>query len=148
EDVLRGVTELGFSQPTWIQSQLIPIALEGRDVLGQAKTGSGKTAAFALPVLHHVKKGEPFQAIILAPTRELAIPIAAEIEELGRHTGLRVLPVYGGQSIRTQADRLQKKPEIVVATPGRLLDMIERGYMRIDGARYAVLDEVDRMLDI
>jgi ATP-dependent RNA helicase DeaD len=148
DEVLRGVTELGFTQPTWIQSQLIPLAITGRDVLGQAKTGSGKTAAFALPVLHQAKKGEPFQAIILAPTRELAIQISAEIEELGQHTGLRVMPIYGGQSIRTQADRLQKKPEIIVATPGRLLDMIERGYMRIDGAKFAILDEVDRMLDI
>ncbi|MGP1310437.1 MAG: DEAD/DEAH box helicase [Phycisphaerales bacterium] len=148
DEVLRGVTDLGFTQPTWIQSQLIPVAVTGQDVLGQAKTGSGKTAAFALPVLHRAEKGEPFQAIILAPTRELAIQIADEIEELGRHTGLRVIPVYGGQSIRTQAERLQKKPEIVVATPGRLLDMIERGYLRIDGAKFAVLDEVDRMLDI
>jgi superfamily II DNA/RNA helicase len=147
-EVLQGVTDLGFTQPTWIQSQLIPVAITGQDVLGQAKTGSGKTAAFALPVLHQARKGEPFQAFILAPTRELAIQISDEIEELGRHTGLRVMPVYGGQSIRTQAERLQKKPEIVVATPGRLLDMIERGYLRIDGARFAVLDEVDRMLDI
>lgn len=148
DEVLRGVTDLGFTQPTWIQSQLIPLAITGKDVLGQAKTGSGKTAAFALPVLHQAVKGEAFQAVILAPTRELAIQIADEIEELGRHTGLRVMPVYGGQSIRTQAERLQKKPEIVVATPGRLLDMIERGYLRIDGAKFAVLDEVDRMLDI
>lgn len=148
EDVLRGVTDLGFTQPTWIQSQLIPFAIQGRDVLGQAKTGSGKTAAFALPVLHQMKKGDPFQGLVLAPTRELAIQIAGEIEELGRHTGVRVLPVYGGQNIKTQADKLRKGPEIVVATPGRLMDMVERGYVRVDGVKFAVLDEVDRMLDI
>jgi len=147
-EVLDGVTRAGFTKPTIIQSLLIPVALTGRDALGQAKTGTGKTAAFGLPLLQMAEPGKPFQALILAPTRELAIQIADGITELGKNTALRVVPVYGGQSIRVQADKLDRKPEIIVGTPGRIMDMIERGYMTLKYVRYAILDEVDRMLDI
>ncbi|MEM8834424.1 MAG: DEAD/DEAH box helicase [Planctomycetota bacterium] len=148
EDVLAGLKDVGFVSPTKIQAQLIPLVLDGRDVLGQSRTGTGKTAAFGIPALNMAEKGTEFGTIILAPTRELAIQIGQELIELGKHTGLRVAAVYGGQRIDTQAKRLADGPEIIVATPGRLLDMRERGYLHFNNARYAVLDEMDRMLDI
>ncbi len=148
ESVLRGIKAQGFIHPTAIQAKLIPVALTGRDVLGQAKTGTGKTAAFGLPLLHLAERGRKFQALVLAPTRELAVQIADEMKELGRHTGLRVLPVYGGQKIQTQAEKLAKGPEIIVGTPGRVMDMVQRGYLSLADVRFAILDEVDRMFDI
>lgn len=148
EEVLKGITEAGFVHPTGIQAALIPVALKGRDILGQAKTGTGKTAAFGLPLFNLVERGKPAQALVLAPTRELAIQIAGELEELGRHTGVRVAPIYGGQAIHTQAGKLRREPEIIVGTPGRIMDMVDRRLLRLDGIRFAVLDEVDRMLDI
>ena len=148
DDLVRALDEAGWEYPTKIQAELIPPVLEGRHVLGQAKTGSGKTASFGLPVLHRMEKGVGMQTIILAPTRELAVQIRDDIDNLGRHTGLKTCAVYGGQKIMTQADRLAKGPEIIVGTPGRVLDMIQRGYLRLDGVRMAVLDEVDRMFDI
>jgi ATP-dependent RNA helicase DeaD len=148
EQILKGITKAGFLHPTHIQSQLIPPIMAGKDVLGQAKTGTGKTAAFGLPLLHMVEPGKPMQAIILAPTRELAIQITQELEELGRHTKIRSTAVYGGQRIQAQADKLSKGPEIIVGTPGRVIDMVGRGYLNFKGIRFAVLDEVDRMYDI
>ncbi len=145
---LEGLKAAGFKKPTFIQSMLIPRALTGRDVLGQAKTGTGKTAAFGLPLIQMVTPGDPFQALILAPTRELATQIGDEIRSLGKFTDLAVVPVYGGQSIRIQADKLSKKPEIIVGTPGRIMDMVERRYLSLKQVKFAVLDEVDRMLDI
>ncbi len=139
---------INFTYPTTIQAKLIPAILRGKDVLGQARTGTGKTAAFALPVLDRIKPGDEFQALVLVPTRELAIQVAADFFELGEKTGLTALPVYGGQNIKTQADLLRKKPEILVATPGRIMDMVERGYIHYRNIRMVVLDEVDRMLDI
>lgn len=146
--MLRGITEAGFFFPTYIQARIIPLILSGRDVLGQAKTGTGKTAAFGLPLLSRIDKGTPFQAIVLVPTRELALQVAADLAELGRYSGLSILPVYGGQNISTQAGYLARGPEIIVATPGRVMDMVERGYLHYRNIRMAVLDEVDRMLDI
>ncbi len=146
--VLKGVTEAGFTNPTLIQAQLIPRVLYGKDVLGQAKTGTGKTAAFGLPLLHLCNKDAPFQALVLAPTRELAIQITDEINELGKYTPIRASTIYGGQAIKTQADQLKKGFEIVVGTPGRVMDMVQRGLLHFKNIRFAVLDEVDRMLDI
>jgi ATP-dependent RNA helicase DeaD len=146
--VLKGVEALGFKHPTGIQSRLIPIAMTGRDVLGQAKTGTGKTAAFGLPILHMCSKDVPFQALILAPTRELAVQITDEIEEIGQFTPIRAICVYGGQAIHTQARKLEKGAPIVVGTPGRIMDMHQRGLLHFKNIRFAVLDEVDRMLDI
>lgn len=148
EDILASIESMGFKHPTQIQAELIPPTLAGRDVLGQAKTGTGKTAAFGLPLLHLVEEGIPGQALVLAPTRELAIQIADDIRELGQHTKIKVLPIYGGQKITTQAERLEKRPEIIVGTPGRIMDMNERGYLPFKNIKFAVLDEVDRMLDI
>jgi ATP-dependent RNA helicase DeaD len=146
--VLKGVEAVGFLRPTSIQAQLIPMILTGRDVLGQAKTGSGKTAAFGLPLLHQVNKDLPFQALVLAPTRELAIQITTELNELGKFTPIKTTTVYGGGSMREQADRLKKGGHIVVGTPGRLMDMVERGILHYSNVKHVVLDEVDRMLDI
>lgn len=146
--VLKGVEAAGFKSPTSIQAALIPPVLRGRDVLGQAKTGTGKTASFGLPMLHLCNRGVPFQALVLAPTRELAIQITDEINELGKNTPIRAITLYGGQAIRSQAKQLEQGAEIVVGTPGRVMDMVERRLFHYDNIRFAVLDEVDRMLDI
>lgn len=148
EQILKGIDKAGFVHPTLIQSQLIPPIMKGKDVLGQAKTGTGKTAAFGLPLLHLVEAGKAAQALILAPTRELAIQITQELTELGRFTKIRSMAVYGGQRIKQQVDKLAKNPEIIVGTPGRVIDMVGRGYLNFKGIRFAVLDEVDRMYDI
>jgi ATP-dependent RNA helicase DeaD len=148
EDVLAGITASGFVHPTKIQSSLIPAALSGRHVLGQAKTGTGKTAAFGLPMLATIKPGDHFAALVLVPTRELAIQVAREIKDLGAGTPLSVVPVYGGQRITAQAPKLERGPEIVVGTPGRVMDLHDRRMLPYDTVRMAVLDEVDRMLDI
>ncbi|MFK7759973.1 MAG: DEAD/DEAH box helicase [Phycisphaerales bacterium] len=148
DDILKAMDDLGFKHPTKIQAELVPLALTEVDILGQAKTGTGKTASFALPLLELIEQGDSMCAIILAPTRELAVQIKQDIEELAPHTGLSVCAIYGGQSINVQADQLRKHPEIIVGTPGRVLDMIERGYLSLSQIEFAVLDEVDRMLDI
>ncbi len=146
--MLKGIEAAGFKHPTGIQSKLIPAILTGRDVIGQAKTGTGKTAAFGLPLYNMMQRNMEFQALILAPTRELAIQIAAELQELGKFTPIQVAPIYGGQSIASQASKLKRLPEIIVGTPGRVMDMVERGLIHFRNIRFAVLDEVDRMLDI
>ncbi len=148
ESVLKGVTAAGFVHPTKIQAALIPVAMTGKDVLGQAKTGTGKTAAFSLPTLGLLKPDDHFAALILVPTRELAIQVCREVKELGGHTGLEAIPVYGGKPIQTQAKALQKNPAIIVGTPGRVMDMHGRGMLPYDRVKLAILDEVDRMLDI
>lgn len=146
--VLRGVEAAGFKHPTAIQAKLIPPILAGRDVIGQAKTGTGKTAAFGLPMYNHLKWGTEFQSLILAPTRELAIQIAAELTELGKYTPINVAAIYGGQAVAAQASKLRRNPEVIVGTPGRIMDMVERRLIHFRNVKYAVLDEVDRMLDI
>ena len=150
--MLKGVEACGFKSPTKIQAEMIPLVINGKDVLGQSRTGTGKTAAFGLPLINCAvwspEKQTPFQSLILAPTRELAIQIAAELSELARFTPLKISAVYGGQAVHTQARHLDKGPEIIVATPGRLMDMVERGHLHLKNVRFAVLDEVDRMLDI
>ena len=147
-ELLEQLAALKFTSPTHIQSQIIPPIIAGRDVIGQAKTGTGKTAAFGLPLLAEVTPGEDFQALILAPTRELAIQIHKELEELGFKTHIRSIPVYGGQKITTQADKLNKGAEIIVGTPGRIMDMQRRGYLSFKNFKFVILDEVDRMLDV
>ncbi|QOJ00172.1 MAG: DEAD/DEAH box helicase [Phycisphaeraceae bacterium] len=146
--VLKGVQAAGFTRPTHIQAQLIPVMLRAKDVLGQAKTGSGKTAAFGLPVVHMCNKDAQYQALVLAPTRELAVQITEEINELAKFTPIRAVTVFGGQGIAAQARNLQSAAHIIVATPGRLMDMHERGHIHFTNVRFVVLDEVDRMLDI
>ncbi|MEX0775137.1 MAG: DEAD/DEAH box helicase [Phycisphaeraceae bacterium] len=146
--VLKGVTDAGFEMPTHIQAKLIPAILAGRDVIGQAKTGTGKTAAFGLPILHLVDPAVPVQALILVPTRELAAQVAGEMEELGKGTPIRATCVIGGESMREQSRSLRGGTQIIVGTPGRVMDMQGRGELRFDHVRFVVLDEVDRMLDI
>ncbi len=146
--VLKGLHEAGFQRPTKIQALLIPVMLQGKDVLGQARTGTGKTAAFGLPLLHMCNRDTPFQALVLVPTRELCLQVADDINTFGRTTPIRACAVYGGQRIRMQVDQLERNPQIIVSTPGRLMDMIERRYLHLANVRFAVLDEVDRMLDI
>ena len=146
--LLRGLAEMEFVEPSEIQALLIPPALEGFDCLGQARTGTGKTAAFGLPILQKVVKGAPTQALILAPTRELALQIEVEMKRLGQHTPLRTVAVYGGQKITAQMRHLRHGPEILVGTPGRVMDLLERRIIDFANIRFAVLDEVDRMLDI
>jgi ATP-dependent RNA helicase DeaD len=146
--VVRGAEACGFKHPTHIQAQLIPIVLEGHDVLGQAKTGTGKTAAFGLPILARAEKHTPLQALILAPTRELAVQITAELNELARFTPIRAMAVTGGASFKKQRQNIERGSQIVVGTPGRIMDLNRRGDLAFDHFRYVVLDEVDRMLDI
>ena len=147
-DLLRGLNDLGFKHPTHIQADLIPVAVAGRDVLGQAKTGTGKTAAFGLPILQRLEPGEALAALILVPTRELAVQVTAEMDELGKHRRIGAVTIYGGQAIKSQVTSLKAGPGIVVGTPGRVMDMHKRGYLSYANMRIAVLDEVDRMLDI
>ncbi len=146
--VLKSLQAAGFERPTKIQALLIPPMLTGKDLIGQARTGTGKTGAFGLPLLHMCDKGLCTQALVLVPTRELCLQVAEEINSLGHLTPIRALAVYGGQRMKSQIDSLKRNPEIIVSTPGRLMDMVERGYVKLHNVRFAVLDEVDRMLDI
>jgi ATP-dependent RNA helicase DeaD len=144
----KALTENGFEAPFPIQEAAIPLVLEGKDVVGQAHTGTGKTAAFGLPILQRIKADGPVQALILAPTRELAVQVTTEINRFARYTGVKTVAIYGGQSINVQLDRLQRGVQIVVATPGRLIDHIKQGSIILDDVKFVVLDEADRMLDM
>lgn len=146
--VLKGLAEANFVEPSEIQRLLIPRALAGVDILGQARTGTGKTAAFAIPLLCRAERGLSTQAIVLVPTRELAVQVHAEIERLARHTPVRCVAVYGGHRIAAQLKLLKHGPEILVGTPGRVIDLLERRLISFANIRFVVLDEVDRMLDI
>ncbi len=146
--VLKGLQAAGFQHPTDIQAKLIPVALTGKDVIGQAKTGTGKTAAFGLPILSLADKSIPMQALILVPTRELASQVASELEALGQFTPIRTACIIGGESMRQQQRSVQQGGHILVGTPGRVMDMHDRRQIHFDHVRFIVLDEVDRMLDI
>ncbi|MBC7772006.1 MAG: DEAD/DEAH box helicase, partial [Pyrinomonadaceae bacterium] len=146
--VQKGVDAAGYKYPTLVQAKLIPAILGGKDVMGQAKTGSGKTAAFGLPLLHLCERDVAGQALILCPTRELAIQITAEIEALGQFTPIKSAAIYGGDNMRDQMEELARGPQILVGTPGRVMDFAERGNIHFKNVKYVVLDEVDRMLDI
>src|SRR5688572_14482827 len=146
--ILRALAEESFVTPSEIQSLLIPRALAGVDILGQARTGTGKTAAFGIPLLQRCQRDGATQAIVLVPTRELAIQVETEIKRLGKHTPIRTVPVYGGQKIAAQMKFLKHHPQIVVGTPGRVIDLLDRRIINFNNLRFVVLDEVDRMLDI
>jgi ATP-dependent RNA helicase DeaD len=146
--ILRALAELKYVTPSDIQTMLIPRALAGVDILGQARTGTGKTAAFGIPILSACTKGLATQAIVLVPTRELAVQVDAELQRLGQYTPIRSTPVYGGQKIAAQMKFLKHNPEILVGTPGRVIDLLDRRIISFQNIRFAVLDEVDRMLDI
>ena len=147
-EILKALKENGFEMPFPIQETSIPLILNGIDVVGQAHTGTGKTAAFSLPMLTRVKRNGPIQALILVPTRELAVQVTNEINRLAKYTGIRTVSIYGGQSINIQYDQLERGVQIVVATPGRLIDHVKQGSIQLDSVKYVVLDEADRMLDM
>ncbi|MFP6876818.1 MAG: DEAD/DEAH box helicase [Roseibacillus sp.] len=148
KEVLQAVEESGYTTPTPIQEQGIPLILEGRDVIGASQTGTGKTAAFALPTLSKFEPiGKP-QCLVLEPTRELAHQVSEAFEHYGKHTGFKVALLHGGVGYGTQASQLEAGADIVVATPGRLIDMFYRGIMRFRDIKVLILDEVDRMLDM
>ncbi len=146
--ILTALSEIHFDEPFPIQAASIPVLLSGQDVIGQAHTGTGKTAAFSLPIIQTIVPKGGIQAIILAPTRELAVQITGEIQRFSRYSNIRCVTVYGGQSINVQLDELSRGVEIVVATPGRLIDHIKRGSVKLNNIKYVVLDEADTMLDM
>ena len=147
-EILKALEEIGFDDPFPIQEAAIPFILKGIDVIGQAHTGTGKTAAFSLPILTRIEHKGPVQALILVPTRELAIQITSEINRLAKYTGIRTVSVYGGQNINIQHDQLKRGAQIIVATPGRLIDHIKHGSIQLENVKHVVLDEADRMLDM
>jgi ATP-dependent RNA helicase DeaD len=148
-ELMQTITELGYSAPTPIQSELIPAMLAGRDVIGQSQTGSGKTAAYGLPILQALTAGQSHvQGLIIAPTRELAIQVAEAVEQYGSRVGVRVLAVYGGQPYHTQISQIQKGVDVVVGTPGRMLDLIKRKSLNLEKVSTVVLDEADEMLSM
>jgi ATP-dependent RNA helicase DeaD len=150
-ELLDALTDLGYEEPTPIQREAIPPMLQGRDLLGQAATGTGKTAAFALPVLQRMPaegRGDELAALVLVPTRELAMQVSEAFHRYGRGLGARVLPIYGGQPIGRQLQALRRGVDVVVATPGRALDHLSRGTLRLQGVDTVVLDEADEMLDM
>jgi ATP-dependent RNA helicase DeaD len=147
-EIVQAITELGYAEPTPIQAGMIPLMLTGVDVIGQAQTGTGKTAAFALPILHNFKHQKLPQALVLAPTRELALQVADSMNEYGKHLHVRVLAVYGGQPYGPQINQLKRGVDIVVGTPGRLNDLLERKVLQLNEVKTVVLDEADEMLNM
>jgi ATP-dependent RNA helicase RhlE len=146
--VLDVVTQIGFQYPTPIQAEVIPVALSGRDVIGLAQTGSGKTAAFVLPLAERLTHGRGVRGLILSPTREIALQTKAFLDLFGQHHALTTACLIGGVKIRPQTDALKAKPDIVVATPGRLLDHVRQRHVALDAIEALVLDEADHMLDL
>ncbi len=156
-ELLRAVEDAGYSEPTPIQRQAIPVVLEGRDVMGGAQTGTGKTAGFTLPLLQKLSRWantstsparHPVRALVLAPTRELAMQVHESVQTYGKHIALRSACIYGGVDIKPQLDELRRGVEVVVATPGRLLDHVEQRSISLNQVEIVVLDEADRMLDM
>ncbi|MCX9089075.1 MAG: DEAD/DEAH box helicase, partial [Candidatus Methanoperedens sp.] len=150
KEIQKAITDMGFEEPTPIQIQSIPHMLEGKDVIGQAQTGTGKTAAFGIATLEKIDpKSLAVQAVILCPTRELAIQVSEELKKLSRYKkGVEILPVYGGQPIDRQIRALKKGVQVIIGTPGRVMDHMERRTLRLDGVKIIVLDEADEMLDM
>ncbi len=154
EPILKALKEENYSEPTSIQEQAIPHILQNKDVLGSAQTGTGKTAAFAIPILQHLVRDRntngrrSIQALIITPTRELAIQIAESFSTYGRYTGIRNTVIFGGVSQKAQTDALRRGVDVLVATPGRLLDLMNQGHVSLKEISYIVLDEADRMLDM
>ncbi len=149
EETLKAVHDVGYEKPSPIQEEGIPPLLEGRDVIGQAQTGSGKTAAFGLPMIEHVDPSDPeVQALVLTPTRELCIQVTQAIRTFGERKGVDVVAVFGGAPIRSQQAQLRAGGHIVVGTVGRVLDLIQRASLMLHSCRYVVLDEADEMLDL
>lgn len=150
ENIKKAVIEMGFEEPSPIQAQSIPVILSGKDVIGQAQTGTGKTAAFSIPVLEMVNpEDKSLQAVVLCPTRELAIQVSTEIRKIGKYMhGIKTLPVYGGQPIDRQIKSLKSGVQVVIGTPGRVIDHINRKTIKMDNVKMVILDEADEMLDM
>jgi ATP-dependent RNA helicase DeaD len=148
EELLKAINDVGYETPSPIQLKTIPILLGGKDVVGQAQTGTGKTAAFALPILERIdKKSRAVQSLVLTPTRELAIQVAEAFHTYAKHLGgVRVLPIYGGQAISQQIRHLRSGVQIIVGTPGRVMDHLRRETIDISNLKVVVLDEADEML--
>jgi ATP-dependent RNA helicase DeaD len=149
-EVQRAIADMGFEEASPIQTQAIPVVLEGRDIIGQAQTGTGKTAAFGIPTIETIDPNDRrVQALILCPTRELAIQVSGEIQKLAKYkTGISVVPIYGGQSYDRQLRALKQGVQIVIGTPGRVMDHINRGTLVLDNVKKIILDEADEMLDM
>ena len=147
KNILKSLSEMGFTDMTDIQEKTLPVAMKGDDLIAQAMTGSGKTAAFGIPIVQHVEHGKGVQSIVLTPTRELAVQVATEIKKFSKNSHLRTAMVYGGVSIEPQIFEL-RNAEIVVGTPGRVLDNMQRGTIKLTKIKILVLDEADRMLDM
>lgn len=149
DSLLSAIAEAGFSEATPIQAQTIPLVLSGVDVIGQAQTGTGKTASFGLPILQEIDVQNPhIQALIISPTRELAVQTQEELQRLGKYRHAKVIAVYGGSDIRRQIKQLREHPQVVVGTPGRLLDHLKRHTLKLEAVQRVVLDEADEMLDM
>ncbi len=146
--LLRALEEIHFETPSEIQEKMIPVVLRGVDVIGQARTGTGKTAAFGLPILQRLDPAQPYQALVVVPTRELAVQVEAELIRFARHKPLRVQVVYGGQKVNHQMKLLGRNPHFIVGTPGRILDLLDRQALPLAHMKFVVCDEVDRMFDI
>jgi len=149
-EVLKAVKDMGFTTPSTVQAKTIPLMMSGADINAIAPTGTGKTCAFGIPMLEYISlKDSRVQEIVLAPTRELAIQIGDELTKLAKYIqGARIAVLYGGQSINKQISALKRKPQVVIATPGRLLDHMQRGNIRLDAVHTMVLDEADEMLNM
>jgi ATP-dependent RNA helicase DeaD len=146
---MKALQDMGFEEPTPIQARTVPVIMAGNDLIGQAQTGTGKTAAFGIPIIEKIDhRSRKVQALVLAPTRELAIQVAEEITKIGRHTVLRVVPIYGGQSYDRQIRALEHGAQVVIGTPGRVIDHIRRGTLNLGHVSLVVLDEADEMLDM
>ncbi|QSZ27066.1 DEAD/DEAH box helicase [Aceticella autotrophica] len=149
EDILKAIDDMGFEEPSKIQVEVVPVLLEGYDVIGQAQTGTGKTLAYGAPILNNMDKtGGKIKGIIVAPTRELAIQVNDELNRIAKYTKVKLLPVYGGQPIERQIKALKRGVDIVVGTPGRILDLCRRKILDLSGIKYFVLDEADEMLNM
>jgi len=138
--ILDALKDVGFKETFPIQAAAIPVLMSGRDVVGQAHTGTGKTAAFAISMLQEITPKQGIQGLVIAPTRELAMQITEEIRRLAKHTGIKATTVYGGQGMGLQLDQLRNNPEIIVATPGRLIDHLKRGSIKLNHVAHLVLD--------
>jgi ATP-dependent RNA helicase DeaD len=149
QPVKRALTEMGFTTPTPIQREAIPYALEGYDILGQAATGTGKTAAFGIPIIDKVKRKEGIQALVLTPTRELALQVRDQLKAIGRYKGIKSFAFYGGTPVNKNVEAIERfAPEVVIGTPGRIKDLIEREVLDLSGVKILTLDEADVMLDM
>ncbi|MGN6367646.1 MAG: DEAD/DEAH box helicase [Phycisphaerae bacterium] len=146
--ILHSLAQINFVTPSEIQEKMIPVALTGVDVLGQARTGTGKTAAFGLPILQKIDLSQPFQALIVVPTRELAVQVDAEMRRFAKHKPVRFALAYGGTKLSGQIKHMGHQPHVIVGTPGRIMDLQERGALVLDNIKFVVCDEVDRMFDI